>query len=267
MPASLRSRAPWILAALAAPWLAYGCDVAPLGPGVTGTTTGTGTGGVAATVSSSSSTSSSTSTSSSSSTSSTSSSSGTGGAPVTADGGDAGEDALACETAVVAFPVVASPHIYDCSPVAYTSNPPTSGPHYYEWAAYKTYSVPVERIFYVHDLEHGGIVILYNCPSGCDEDLAQLSSFLDARPADPTCTAPVKSRIVVTPDPLIPTKFAAAAWGWALTSQCFDFPALGSFIDAHYGMGSEDLCTDGIDVTAADAGLPDGCGQPITDGG
>ena len=36
------------------------------------------------------------------------------------------------------------------------------------------------RGFYLHDEEHGAVVILYNCPTGCDADLANLASFLAA---------------------------------------------------------------------------------------
>jgi hypothetical protein len=197
-----------------------------------------------------------------------SSATGTGGAVPDAgsdsgEGDEGGGDAEAgpdCETAVVAYPLVPGVHVPICSAIAYTSNPPTSGPHYPIWAAYQTYTTPVPRGFYVHDEEHGGVVILYDCPSGCDTDLAALAAFLDARAADPECTPPVRSRIVVTPDPLIPTRFAAASWGYALTSQCFDLGALASFIADHYGQGPEDFCTDGSDVTAADAGYPADCG-------
>lgn len=252
----------WVLAAVVAPWLLYACDLAPLGPGPTGTTTGSGgSGGTSSTSSSHASSSSTT----------TSSSSGTGGAvpdggDAGGDGGDAG-DAAACNTAVVSFPLLASPHVCECSQVIYPSNPPTSGPHYPVWAAFKTYDKPVPRGFYVHDLEHGAIVVLYNCPAGCDAEVAQLAAWLDTRPADPLCAAPVKSRVVVTPDPLIPTRFAAAAWGWALTSDCFDLAALGTFMDTHYAMGPENFCTDGEDVEAVDAGLPVPCGMVDCDAG
>jgi hypothetical protein len=151
--------------------------------------------------------------------------------------------------------------------VTYSTNPPTSGPHYPIWAAYKTYTTPVDRGFYVHDLEHGGVVIAYNCPSGCDADLALLADFLSARPADPACTPPVKFRVVVTPDPLLDVRFAAAAWGAALKSSCFDLPALAAFLDAHYAMAPENTCYDGLDVTSPDAGLPAGCSSSIGDAG
>ena len=160
------------------------------------------------------------------------------------------------------YPIDPSPHITQCFPVVYSSNPPTSGPHYPIWASFKTFTTPVPRGFTVHDLEHGAIVISYKCADGCASELAALQAFVDARPVDPLCIAPVKSRIVITPDPLLDVQFAAAAWGFALTSQCFDLPALEAFINAHYAMGTENFCFDGTDVASPDAGIAADCGAP-----
>ena len=185
---------------------------------------------------------------------------GTGGS--LGDAGDAADSPLNCGTIVTPYAVDPSPHVTQCFPVVYSSNPPTSGPHYPSWAAFQTYATPIPHGFTVHDLEHGAIVISYKCVGGCAAELAALQAFIDARPADPACVAPTKSRIVVTSDPLLDVPFAAAAWGFALTSQCFDLPALGAFIDAHYAKAPEDFCFPGIDVTAADAGVPADCGEP-----
>ena len=48
-------------------------------------------------------------------------------------------------------------------------------------------------------------------------------------------------RIVVTPDPLLPTKFAALAWDWSFTSDQLDLPAIQCFIAARYGRGPEEV--------------------------
>jgi len=185
------------------------------------------------------------------------------------DAGDAGEEAdapIECGTVVEGFPLEPSPHVPVCIPIAYSTNPPTSGPHYPIWAAFKTYDAAVPRGFYVHDLEHGAIVITYNCNPSCDAELAQLATFLDTLPADPLCVAPLKSRIVVTPDPHLDVRFAASAWGFSLRSNCFDLTPLGTFISDHYAMASENSCFDGVDVTSPDAGVPSGCGEPVDAG-
>jgi len=157
-----------------------------------------------------------------------------------------------------------------CSVINYATNPPTSGPHYPNWAAFKTYSTAVPHGFLVHALEHGAVVIGYNCPVDCSAEIATLQAYLASRPADPLCIAPLKERIIITPDPLLDVPFAAASWGWSLKSQCMDIPALDAFLAAHYAMAPEDFCFDGIDPTAPGSGIPAGCGDPAdagTDGG
>ena len=54
--------------------------------------------------------------------------------------------------------------------------------------------------------------------------------------------------MVLTPDPLLDTPIAAAAWGATYTATCIDEASLRAFADAHYGQGPEDFCSDGIDV-------------------
>lgn len=174
---------------------------------------------------------------------------GSGGSTEPADGGgcvgSSSSDGSTCSTRITQYPPVASPHVDLCSDVTYGSNPPTSGPHYPTWAAYTTFDFAVPPGFWVHDLEHGGVVVTYNCPDGCADDVASLQAFLDARPADPLCDPPVHARIVVTPDPDLDARFAASAWGWALESDHFDLDALGAFLDAHYGHAPENTCANG----------------------
>ena len=142
---------------------------------------------------------------------------------------------------------------------ASSAGAPTSGPHYPLWARFKAYADRVPRGFWVHAMEHGAVVVTYNCPGGCAADVAALIAYLDARPADPLCTAPVRNRFIVTPDPLLDTTFAASAWGWSLRADCFDLPALGAFIDAHYAQAPENFCSDGFDPTAPGSGVPGDC--------
>jgi hypothetical protein len=155
----------------------------------------------------------------------------------------------ACNSEVVGFPLAQAAHITLCSDVTYDTNPPTSGAHYPTWAAYKTYTTPVRQPFLVHNLEHGAVIIHYNCgDTPCDEELAALADFLAARPADTICSPPVTHRIIVTPDPDLDVRFAAASWGYALRSNCFDLAALDAFLTEHYADAPENLCGDGLDV-------------------
>jgi hypothetical protein len=154
-----------------------------------------------------------------------------------------------CPVEIDEPPLLPGTHVPIPSDIQWDSNPPSSGPHYPLWAAYQAYTTPVPRGYYVHDLEHGGIVFLYNCgDAGCPEIVSALQAASDAVPDDPLCTSAgqgVRVRTVITPDPLIPGPVAAAAWGWAYKAQCADLPTLKDFALAHYGQGPEVLCTNG----------------------
>jgi hypothetical protein len=181
---------------------------------------------------------------------------------------EAGDDAGACVSNKLSFPLEPGLHVASCTPIAWSSNPPTSGQHYPVWAAFKTYAAPVPRGFLVHALEHGAVVFTYNCPDGCAADIAALQAMLDARAADPLCVAPLKNRFIISPDPLLDSRFAASAWGFALKAECMDLGGISTFIDLHYAQAPENFCFDGTDVLAPAFGLPPDCGQPpIADAG
>jgi hypothetical protein len=176
---------------------------------------------------------------------------GTGG--IAADGGmedaaDASDasDANACGAVESVYPIDPSPHVAACSPIAYPTNPPTSGPHYPYWAAFKTYTVPIMWGFLVHSMEHGGIIFAYNCPSGCAADVQALQAYIDALPAD---DGGCLKRFIIVPDPMLDVPFAAAAWGATLKMQCIDLAAIDAFVGAHYAKAPENLCFDGVDVS------------------
>lgn len=170
-----------------------------------------------------------------------------------------------CGAIVEEHPIEGRTHVAECSYVHYDTLPPSSGNHYPVWAAYKTYTLPVPEGYWVHNLEHGTVVLSYNCEdAGCAEDVAAAQTFMDGYPADPVCTsleAGVEHRLLMTPDPHLDVRFAASAWGWTLRANCFDPVAFQAFADAHYGQGPEDLCGDGEDVVGA-TGAPASCGAP-----
>jgi hypothetical protein len=152
-------------------------------------------------------------------------------------------------------------HVPVCSPVTYGTRPPSSGNHYPIWAAYQTYTNAVPEGFWVHNLEHGSIVFSYNCPSGCDSDIAAAQALLDGLPDDPMCDPSAgnpRVRTLMTPDPGLDVKFAASAWGWTLRADCFDSVAFGAFAKAHYGQGREAICGQGEDLST---GVPSTCGK------
>jgi Protein of unknown function (DUF3105) len=173
---------------------------------------------------------------------------GTGGSG-TGGGNDAG--AGECNVQLIESPPTSANHLIACSEVAYSTNPPSGGNHYAVWAAFQTYDYPVPVGFLVHDLEHGAVIFWYNCPEGCAGEVAEVQAFIDSQPEDPLCSSfTATRRAVLVPNSALPTRWAASAWGFALTANCFDSAEFGAFYDAHYGQGPESLCNDGQAIAA-----------------
>lgn len=151
-------------------------------------------------------------------------------------------------TEVMNIAETSATHLAPCTPIAYATNPPSGGDHWPVWAKFQAYTTPVPREMYVHDLEHGAIVLLYKCPDACPEIVAALAEVLGSI-TDPACSGGPAARMVLTPDPLLDTPIAAAAWGATYTATCVDVASLKAFAAAHYGKGPEDTCADGLDVS------------------
>jgi hypothetical protein len=85
--------------------------------------------------------------------------------------------------------------------VKWNSNPPTSGPHYGQWAVWNFYDSPVPLTMSTHNLEHGGIVILY----GPKVPKSEVSKLRDLYNQDPNA-------MLVAPLPSAGNKIYASAW-------------------------------------------------------
>ena len=79
--------------------------------------------------------------------------------------------------AIIGQAIDEMPHTHVAPPakVQYDHDPPTSGCHYNIQGqapiAPGVYNQEIPAEYWVHNLEHGYIVVLYNCPSGCDSDV------------------------------------------------------------------------------------------------
>ncbi len=97
---------------------------------------------------------------------------------------------------------------------------------------------------WVHNLEHGGLVLLYSCDKGaCDSSsLAALQAFTSQFPTSPVCQIP-PGRIgpVVARFEQMPTRYAALLWDRALYLDTLDTNTIDQFF-LRYG---ERLASDG----------------------
>lgn len=124
----------------------------------------------------------------------------------------------------------ANTHVNAGTPVQYSELPPTSGSHWPAPAApikagVYTLRQPFEAT--LHNLEHGGIVIVYNNLSA--DEVTKLNDFVRSAIAGPY------KKVLDAPYPdLSRAKIVITAWRWHLDLQSVDTAALQKFIQAHY---------------------------------
>jgi hypothetical protein len=140
-------------------------------------------------------------------------------------------------------------HVPVNSPVEWTTNPPATGRHYPVWAAWDREYEQLARGFWLHNAEHGGIVLLYRCDTACPDVVASLRASARAMAADGTCEAPIRNRVIIAADPLLPdgVQVAAVAWDRIYTASCFD-PYVDTFARESYNLAPEDLCAEGASL-------------------
>ena len=156
-----------------------------------------------------------------------------------------------CNAVETRFENGSASHVAECSDIEYSMSPPVFGDHYPVWAAYQTYDYPVPFGYLVHALEHGAIVLLYDCPEGCAEEVAEVQAFIDELPLDPRCSSVVQRRVILAPAAGIGARWTAAAWGYSLRADCFDRAIFQRFYDERHGRGREDVCAQGTSIEAS----------------
>lgn len=158
-------------------------------------------------------------------------------------------------------------HIEAGVQVQYNSNPPTSGDHYADWIKAGVYELSKDDRYLVHSLEHGYIIISYNCDvkvgwvksvlaHGIDEeatgstDIATPSAALSDKFKSEGCHKLVdqliavyekkgKSKIIIIPRSNSDTEIALTAWTRIEKFDGFDAKRIEKFIDAYRNMGPE----------------------------
>jgi hypothetical protein len=137
-------------------------------------------------------------------------------------------------------------HVPVSQTLTYKFYPPTSGPHWGQpdgpvpWQTIGTASTPLFEGQFVHNLEHGGIAILYNCPSGtdCTTLTNQLSNYVRSlAPVEPTYG---QIKMVMTPySNGMTKKVALLAWHYVEFLDTYDQNAITQFYESHVDKGPE----------------------------
>lgn len=133
------------------------------------------------------------------------------------------------------LPIEGDQHVATGSTVNYRDNPPASGAHYSESGVAPIdvgfYPDPVPPEVWVHNLEHGDIVILFDCPGTCDPGFLQdLQSFFNSV---------VSQNIVITRYPGLPSPIMAVAWQVQRNFDSYNAVDLKAFYDRRVGQAPE----------------------------
>jgi len=136
-------------------------------------------------------------------------------------------------------------HVDPSTTPTYKSYPPASGPHY---SAQGIAPVPWQTIDtlqegqYLHNLEHGGIAILYDCPSGADCTTLKnaLENYVrNLAPVEPTYH---EIKVVLTPYSRgMQKKVALVAWDYIEFLDSYDQAEITRFYENHVDQGPEQI--------------------------
>ena len=140
-------------------------------------------------------------------------------------------------------------HVDPSTTPTYKFYPPASGPHYsaqgiapVPWQTIADSSNPLVAGQYVHNLEHGGIAILYDCPSGTDCTTLKnsLENYVkNLAPLDPTYK---EVKLVLTPySKNMTKKVALVAWDYIEFLDGYDQAEITRFYENHVNQGPEQI--------------------------
>jgi hypothetical protein len=93
-------------------------------------------------------------------------------------------------------------------------------------APWGVHTEPVPRELQVHNLEDGGVVIQYNCPSGCEDLVARLRAIANR----------YEDQVLLAPYPGMPHRIALTAWTRIDAFDQFDEARIVRFIKAFRGI-------------------------------
>jgi hypothetical protein len=120
----------------------------------------------------------------------------------------------------------------------WNTDPPTTGPHFQQAAIFQIYDEELEIARVVHNLEHGGVFILYG-DEVADETVDALRSFYDDH----------ETGTIMAPLERLGAEFALGAWnadeatgegnGYLAKCKTFDSDAVSGFFDAFQFRGPE----------------------------
>ena len=140
-----------------------------------------------------------------------------------------------------AIPIVSQWHIEEGTAASdWNSDPPTSGEHYPRWAPAGFNEEVIVDEYLVHNLEHGYIIIYYNCEGMSDDACGIFKIAIQAAMAaagnDPDTLTP---KLVAVPRPGMPNPITYTAWGRLYAADVFAPDELVTFVLLYRSLAPE----------------------------
>ncbi len=108
----------------------------------------------------------------------------------------------------------------------YNSDPPTSGAHLPYLAPWGIHTEPIAKELQIHNLEDGGVMVQYNCPTPCPDLVDKLKTIVNR----------YDRQVVLAPYPGMKTRIALTAWRRLEAFDDFDEARIVKFIRAYKGI-------------------------------
>lgn len=136
-----------------------------------------------------------------------------------------------------AVPNEGAVHVQEGSPITYQHYPPASGTHYPRWARYGVYQNTIPEGYWVHNLEHGAIVVLYKCTDDCAAKAAEIEQLYRQLPNGKYGEV----KLVALPYDNMQTTYAVVAWDRIDEFDEWDPERVTRFYQAYVDKGPEDV--------------------------
>ncbi|GAB4578615.1 MAG: hypothetical protein Fur0022_13510 [Anaerolineales bacterium] len=133
----------------------------------------------------------------------------------------------------VDVPIAGAEHIQEGTVATdWNSDPPTSGQHYPQWAPAGFYTEAIPDGYLVHNMEHGYVIVYYNCElaEDCTAFKADIEAAIAAAGNDPN-TQTVK--VISVPRAGMSTPVTYASWGHLYQPVAFVPAELTAYIQTY----------------------------------
>jgi Protein of unknown function (DUF3105) len=131
-------------------------------------------------------------------------------------------------------------HVDEGTPLTFQHFPPSSGSHYPTPAGTGFYEQEFSEGYWVHSLEHGFVVILYNCAAtdNCDALKSQIKGFISSAPTHGCDSV----RLIGLPySKGMSTPVTLISWNHQLDLPAFDATRVMNFYKRYDNRGPENL--------------------------